>query len=1024
MPRTAPSGQPKPPACTGCSLAQSGHGFVSPDGPLNAPILILGEAPGYEEVALGRPFVGAAGSMLERILRRNRLARSSFRVGNVISCAPQGLVLEGAPYQHSAIRHCSVHREALLNEGHPVVVAAGATAIKTLLHLHGAKRVRVEEFHGTVVREPDDRFWVVPTFHPSFLQRGAHNLIGTVCYDLQVAQEVAAGTWTAQPIETVIDPPVEWFRQWVEALEAAAAHDPDGVAVACDIETPDKATGKPENELTPEDDSYTITRFNVACHPDQGVTVPYEGDYIALVDRILQVACPHGWWNGYGYDWARVTAAGHRMDPRWQYDWMLAAHVLQSDVPLGLGFWAPFYSSYGPWKYLSESDPAFYACLDGPQTYRTGQGLIADLLAAGQWRAFEEDCHQLYHAVLKPAHDLGVLVDRPALVGFHEDLAVKQRRLLHEIQGCVPDALRPLTGETQAPPQEGLLHPAARTHALRTGEALTTPPDLLKQDLYSQVATRVAKQVSRLLQVCTACGAAGVSKSHRCKDAGGKPLKDAQATLVVESREVTRWFWQEPFNPDSSPQVLKYLLHRKHTPGKDKHTRKPSANRDTLIRLSRTTKDPLYRLLLNYRAVKKVDSTYATPTLARVDHELAEGREPRLHPIPTFRPSTMRLSYAAPNITNVVSDKGGAASLAAGFRRCLVAGPGCRLAEFDFSGIEAVEVGWYARDPLYLRLATLGVHAYLASHLLKRPADVAWSDADLLCYFQEIKASEPVIYDKAKRASHGTNFGLTPYGMAATFPDLYKDEKDAARVQAILFEVCPTLPVWHRALQRQAYEAGMLGGAGPVVTSETNACYQRGYAGPSPWNHPFQYRHWFWSVLAYAPISEAQRLRREKAKKACAEINGRWFAVDLGEDAKRVIAFFPQSTAAGVLKRSMRALFLPGSPSYIGDAYFGQTPLRAPIHDSLLLEIPDRQWDRVCEKVLLEMQRPIAEQPLPAAWGIGTHLRISVEGKVGRNWLDMEKLPTPLGARTDTREHYFGVEPQDEEDAADMGVVA
>jgi hypothetical protein len=48
--------------------------------------------------------------------------------------------------------------------------------------------------------------------------------------------------------------------------------------------------------------------------------------------------------------------------------------------------------------------------------------------------------------------------------------------------------------------------------------------------------------------------------------------------------------------------------------------------------------------------------------------------EDRLHPVPTFRPSTMRLSYTDPNITNVVADKGGAEGLAAGFRRCITAG--------------------------------------------------------------------------------------------------------------------------------------------------------------------------------------------------------------------------------------------------------------------------------------------------------------------------------------------------------------
>lgn len=1024
--RPLPPSSKKPAACQGCSLYDRGHGFVPPDGPKNAPILIMGESPGYEEAALGRPFIGAAGSMLERILRRNRLQRGQFRVGNITSCVPPGMVMEGTSYQHTAIAHCAVHRDVLLNEGHSVVVAAGATALKTLLGLHGAARIRVEEFHGTVHDDPEGRFKIVPTFHPSYLQRGAHNLIGTVSYDLQVAMEIAKGVWEPEPIDAVIDPPVAWFDAWVAQLEAAALQDPEGVAIASDIETPDKAGGKPENELTPDDDSYTITRFNFACHPDQGVTIPYSGPYIDLIDRVLKIRARHYWWNGYGYDWARVATAGHRLDPQFQIDLMIAAHILQSDVPLGLGFWAPFYSRYGAWKHLSATDPELYACLDGPQTLRTGYGIVGDLIAQGQWRAFQEDCHELYHYALKPAQDIGILIDRPALQNFHDDLAAKQVTKLEEMQAHVPEQLHPLTHETSRQPDPTHLHPDARTHTLK-GVEKADAPDPIKAQLYAR-ALRIERTVSRLIQVCVTCGEEEVHKKHRCHRDDGKIDKDRIPSLILEDRLVVRWFWQEPFNPDSSKQMLAYIKHRGHKPGKNKKTREDSADRETLNRLAKTTKDPFYQINLDYRAVKKVDSTYALPTMRRVDKEVAEGREGRLHPIPTFRPSTGRLSYVSPNITNIVVDKDNRKNLAGGFRRCVTAAPGCRLLEADFSGIEAIETGWFARDPAYIRLATLGVHAYLAAHLLNRPANLSWSNADLVAYFKEIKHAHPLVYDRAKRCCHGTNYGLTPYGMAATFPDLYPDEKEATRVQRIYFDICPTLPVWHQALRQHAYDAGCLGGPGAVLIGDDNRCYKQGWTGASPWSHPFQYRHWFWSVLAYSPINESQRLRRVKAHKPVVEIQGRWFAINWGEDSKRVIAFYPQSTAAGVLKRSIRPLFTnPAHPSYIGDAYYGRTPLRAPIHDSLLLEVPDRAWDRVVSCVAREMLRPILEQPLPAVWGMGTHLTVGIEAKAGKNWLEVEGIQVPgmseLGL-TEQGGSYMGTEESDEEDAQELGVVA
>lgn len=1029
---TAPAPRPpfgaKPSACVGCSLHQRGHGFVAPEGPNNAPILLIGEAPGFDEAAMGRPFVGAAGSMLERILRRNRLARGMFKIGNVLQCVPPQMLLEGQPYQYSAIEHCRVHREVLLQGQHPVVLALGGTAIRTLLGLHGHPKVRVEEFHGTVHDDMEGRYKVVCSFHTSFLQRGAHNLIGTVSFDLQVALELARGEWQPQPIDLVIDPSPEWFEAWVWQLEQAALQDPDGMAIAEDIETPDKAGGKPENELGPDDDSYQILRCNFSCHPDQGVTVPYEGKFIPLIHRVWAIKCRHYWWNGSGYDWDRVNAAtgGTVLDPWWQYDMMLGAHVIQSDVPLGLGFWAPFYSQFGAWKYKSETDKEWYACVDGPQTWRAGTGILGDLIEGGQWRAFEEDCHELYHAALKPAQTVGILINKPELEKFHGDLAEKQLEKIQEMQQYVPEALRPLTGEVTKKPAEVTLHPAARTMTLR-GLPKKDQPDPIKAVLY-QTAIRVERTVERLVTVCKTCGEVGVHKKHRCKRGDGKIDQEKVPEIVAERRPVVRWFWQEPFNPDSPQQMMTYIKTAGHRPGKSKQTRKDSADRETLIRLAKSTKDPFYQTNLDYRAIKKVDSTYAVPTLRRIEQD-PEGR---LHPIPTFRPSTMRLSYISPNITNVVADKDKRKNLAAGFRRCMVAGPGCRLLEVDYAGIEAVETGWYARYPAYIRLARLGVHAYLASHLLGRPADLGWSDHDLTAYFKELKQTEPWIYDQAKRCVHGTNYGLTPYGMAATFPEIYPDLKAAQKVQDLYFSICPALPTWHHALRQRAYDAGWLGGPGEVLRADSPQIYTDylknplGYGGPPWWSHPFQYKHHFWSVLAYKPISEAQRMRRVKARKQVAEINGRWFAVDWGEDSKRVIALFPQSTAAGVLKRSIRALFTPGRESYIGDAYYGRTPLRAPIHDSLLLEVPDRSWDRVVEAVAREMLRPVVEQPLPASWQMGAYLTVGVDAKVGHNWMDVEglKLPRMAELGLSNEETYFGTEESDEEDAQEMRVVA
>ena len=89
----------------------------------------------------------------------------------------------------------------------------------------------------------------------------------------------------------------------------------------------------------------------------------------------------------------------------------------------------------------------------------------------------------------------------------------------------------------------------------------------------------------------------------------------------------------------------------------------------------------------------------------------------------------------------------------------------------------------------------------------------------------------------------------------------------------------------------------------------------------------------------------------------------------------------------------------PDAPHYIGNAYDGETCLRAPIHDSLLLEVPLTEEERVLTAVATIMPRPILEQPLPAEWGMGDYLSIGVEAKAsapGGDWGTMETIALPL----------------------------
>lgn len=890
--------------------------------------------------------------MLDRILKMIGMERSEIRIGNCISCHVPGDWLIGAPWESAALNctFCNTQLDSLLSEGHPVVVTLGGTALRKVMGFPRARGkeeggIRVQDFHGAPMRDPKDRFWVVPTFHPSHLNRGEHRLIRTVAYDLSVAREVASGEWKPDVPSLIVDPPIDWFEEWAEAYLSLADRPP----LAVDTETPGKL--KPEDEL--EEDESEIVAINFSYSTEEGLTIPWSEPYIEVARAVLLAKGIKVLHNA-PFDLKVLRRAGISIPWASVRDSMDLWHVLQSSLPRGLGFVAPFYSAAPAWKHLGNRD-GIYKAMDGVQTLRVFYGVEKDLAAEGLTRVAQRYCTLMDALCFRPAEEVGLLFNRERLVAFGEELRVICSRLDGEIQEIVPEVVKPLVGSlVRRPDEEGIV-----------------------------------EQVEEVLvQVCKRCGAEQIAKSHRCEDlkggakrvrgpedgvqerqrpnlasipadsegaggVGALPRRDLQEPRVIlEARQVSRFYRREPFNPASWQQVLDYIKFRKHKPGKAKKTAKDSTDKKTLRRLVKTG-DPLYPRLLDFRAAAKIKGTYADGMLKRMDSGA------RVHPTFTHGPSTLRTACRDPNLQNIANH----VSYASGFRRCVVAAPGSVLLAFDFAGIEAVETGWFAGDPDYIRLAKLGVHAFVASHLVGKPADLAWDESRLRSYFAQIKAEHPEDYDRAKRCVHGASYGLTPYGMTDYYPEVFPKKSDAQKVYDLFFSLAPTVKAFHARVRKFAHEKRVLGGPVSGRAQDHDARYWEIINEAA---HPFGMKHHFWNVLNF---------KRGR--------NGEWLE-SLGEDAKRCVAFFPQSAAAGVIYEAMLRLWEKESP--LSRIFNGSTCLRALIHDELFLEVPEEAAQRVTELVVQEMTRPIIEQPCPRAWGLGDYLSVGVAGKVGRNW--------------------------------------
>ena len=152
----------------GCALKRTATNTVIADGNPAAPVMIIGEAPGADEDRIGRPFVGRAGQLLDRMLAAIGLNREDVLITNVIYWRPPGnrtpTTDEIAACVPFVLRHVALVRPKVL-------VLAGGTAARALLPPGpGITRLRGRWF-DLAVPGLDQPVPTLPMFHPSFLLR-------------------------------------------------------------------------------------------------------------------------------------------------------------------------------------------------------------------------------------------------------------------------------------------------------------------------------------------------------------------------------------------------------------------------------------------------------------------------------------------------------------------------------------------------------------------------------------------------------------------------------------------------------------------------------------------------------------------------------------------------------------------------------------------------------------------------------------------------------------------------------------
>jgi DNA polymerase len=179
--------------CLACPLGPGRMKFVFGEGDPRARLLFVGEGPGRDEDLQGRPFVGKAGELLDKMIGALGLKREDTYIANVVKCRPPD---NRTPTPEEA-RACLGYLRRQIELIQPaVIVTLGATPLREFVGVsEGITRVRGQ---WQRVQVGDREIPVMPTFHPAYvLRQYTQDVRRAVWEDLKAAKE-----WADKPAES------------------------------------------------------------------------------------------------------------------------------------------------------------------------------------------------------------------------------------------------------------------------------------------------------------------------------------------------------------------------------------------------------------------------------------------------------------------------------------------------------------------------------------------------------------------------------------------------------------------------------------------------------------------------------------------------------------------------------------------------------------------------------------------------------------------------------------------------------
>ena len=149
-----------------CELKRNAKNLVFGDGNINSKIMIIGEGPGANEDLEGKPFVGRAGKLLDKMLASIKLDRKKVYISNVVNFRPPENRKPSEEEIQRYLPYLIAHIEIINPK---ILLLLGSTALNALV----GNEVVISKARGNWIEKEigNIKTWVIASFHPAFLMR-------------------------------------------------------------------------------------------------------------------------------------------------------------------------------------------------------------------------------------------------------------------------------------------------------------------------------------------------------------------------------------------------------------------------------------------------------------------------------------------------------------------------------------------------------------------------------------------------------------------------------------------------------------------------------------------------------------------------------------------------------------------------------------------------------------------------------------------------------------------------------------